>query len=248
MLSERRTSQDAEALANRIAANNIFGSADLTAWLLDHLDLFSGERLLDLGCGTGKHLSAFAHAGARCTGIDIAKASLKDAAALCGLDVVLLRQSIDDLSSIAGPFDTITAIYALYYSPDVRSTLEQARNLLARDGRIAVFGPYADNNAVWFDFIGQFMTLPPNVSHSTTHFMFDDVLRFAYGNFAKIRCERFENLITIPSHDELRRYWRSNIYYCEELDPEFEKAAERHFAANASFVYRKVGLLIEMRE
>jgi SAM-dependent methyltransferase len=245
MLAERESSQDTAALANRIAANNQFGSADLTAWLLDRLNIRAGERLLDLGCGTGKHLRAFAEAGAVCTGLDVSAPSL---AAIDPEGVTLHCRSMDGLSGIEGPFDTVAAIYSLYYSANAGETLRQARDRLAPRGRICVVGPYSDNNAEWFRFIGQFMTLPDNVLHSTGGFMFEEVLSFAVEHFPQIRCDRFENEITIPDLDALRRYWRSNIYYREELDSAFDHAAERHFANNSTFAYRKVAQLIEMRQ
>lgn len=249
MTVERTTSRDTASLLNRIAANNRFGSADLTQWLLDRMRLLPAERLLDIGCGTGVHLVEFGRAGANCTGIDISGQSVETArqhAADAGVSMDLWVADMDGLVAKQA-FDTVTALYSLYYSHDAARVLDRARQLLAPGGRIIVFGPYSDNNAEWFDFLTGFMTLPEPVLRSTTSFMFDVVLRFAQDHFSDIACERFENIITIPSVDELRRYWRSNVYYDETLDPAFERAAAVHFATNAAFRYRKVGQLIEMR-
>lgn len=157
---------------------------------------------------------------------------------------------MEELDQLAAPrrFRLITCIYALYYSQDVVGTLNQMRALLPEDGsgRIAIMGPYRDNNAEWFRFIGQFMTLPDRVRESTTTFMFDPVLRFATTHFGKISCRRFVNNVVIPSMGELERYWRSNVYYEEQYDDAFREFASRHFAQSDSFKYSKVGQLVVM--
>ena len=244
---ERSTSRDTAALENRIDANNRFGSANLTEWLVKRLRIKPGDRLLDIGCGTGTHLVAFTEAGARSTGIDISPSSL-DQAAAAGAAENLRRMDMGRLDEIDDRFEIITAIYSLYYSADAPRVLEMAADLLSPHGRLTIFGPYSDNGAEWFEFIGQFMALPPAVQASTTTFMFETVFRFAQERFASIECERFVNAITIPGIDELRRYWRSNIYYDEALDPAFEDAAEAHFRHQSDFRYRKVGQLIQMSD
>ena len=253
-MSERDTSQVTDSLNNRIVANQQFGNMDLTSWLRSRLLLCEGETLLDVGCGTGKHLVAFAKATAipySCTGMDLSASSLDDAKAAAekeGVQIKLVQKSMDDLDHEQGAYHTISSIYALYYCKDAQHTLANLHRLLAKHGRIVIMGPYNENNKEWFKFINQFMELPENVKKSTTTFMRDEVLKYALKHFGKITCERFVNTLRIPSKEELTKYWRSNIYYKEEHDHAFEKFATKHFATHPDFRYSKVGLLITMSE
>jgi SAM-dependent methyltransferase len=49
------------------------GTAQEVAFLLESLDLRPGMRLLDVGCGPGRHAHAFAEAGLTVVGIDISR-------------------------------------------------------------------------------------------------------------------------------------------------------------------------------
>ena len=254
--ARRESSQDSAALSNRILANQMFGSADLSHWLIEQLALRRDDTLLDVGCGTAVHLRAFARAIGRpgaCTGVDVSASSLdiaRGSEADSHLSLRLQALEMEHLDRLlpAHRFSLITAVYSLYYSRDTWDTLDQMRALLPEDGsgRIAIMGPYGNNNAEWFRFIGQFMSLPDRVRESTTTFMFDPVLRFATTHFGTIVCRRFVNRICIPSKSELERYWRSNVYYKEEYDAAFDACATRHFEENSDFTYSKVGQLVVM--
>ena len=57
------------------------GTAQEVAFLLDLLRLEPGSRLLDVGCGPGRHAVALARAGASVTGVDVSRRFLDIAAA-----------------------------------------------------------------------------------------------------------------------------------------------------------------------
>jgi len=257
---EKETSQLTAELNCRIQTNEKFGNAKLTPWLIDRLHLQKGERLLDIGCGTGKHLIPFAKrisTDFACTGMDLSGRSLKDAEETAkkeDLKIRLIEKSMDDMDGLIKPscyddqYDIITVIYAAYYSKNISAFLENIKTMLRPGGRIAIMGPYSDNNKEWFDFLSQFMKLPDNVMESTTTFMPQKILPFAAENFDEARCFRFVNTIIIPSIEDLRRYWISNIYYGEKYNAQFEKFAKLHFEKNKIFSFKKVALLAIMEK
>ncbi len=69
------------------------GTAQEVAFLLDALQLSSGDRLLDVGCGPGRHSLAFARAGVRAEGIDIS-------------------QTFVDLTTAAATTEALPAVFA----------------------------------------------------------------------------------------------------------------------------------------
>lgn len=56
------------------------GTAQEVAFLLDLLDLPAGARILDVGCGPGRHAVEFARAGLAVTGVDVSRRFLEIAA------------------------------------------------------------------------------------------------------------------------------------------------------------------------
>ena len=77
------------------------GTAAEVAFLVDLLDLPSGARILDVGCGTGRHSVALAARGYRMTGLDISAGMLAEARAAAeaaGVDVELLQADATDFS------------------------------------------------------------------------------------------------------------------------------------------------------
>ncbi|MFN2389134.1 MAG: class I SAM-dependent methyltransferase [Actinomycetota bacterium] len=73
------------ALGDRLGASYLRysftkGTAQETAFLLDLFELPSGSRVLDVGCGPGRHAVALAQAGLAVTGIDVSPRFLELAA------------------------------------------------------------------------------------------------------------------------------------------------------------------------
>lgn len=107
----------------------------------------SGDRALDLGCGTGEFTAALAQAGARATGADVAEAALVRARA---------RYSDQDhhpplpfrLVPIDGPlpfddngFDLVWTSEVIEHVADTARWLSEVRRVLAPAGRLLLTTP-----------------------------------------------------------------------------------------------------------
>lgn len=107
------------------------------------LDPQPGERILDLGCGTGRSLPALSRAvgaaGAVC-GLDCAAPMLRRARARCRDQpgVTLLHGDILDLAAKLAPFDKILLCYSLTLMPAWRRVLEACLVILAPPAKIVV--------------------------------------------------------------------------------------------------------------
>lgn len=111
-----------------------FGS-DLIEWLAPQ----AGERILDLGCGTGHLTARIAAAGAEVTGIDAAPAMVARARA----NYPALRFEVADGATFRSdsPFDAIFSNAALHWMCDAAAVVESMRLALRPGGRlVAEFG------------------------------------------------------------------------------------------------------------
>ena len=251
-MNEKETSQVTSQLKSRIDTNRKFGAVDLDEWLFEKLNIKVGSNILDVGCGTGNHIINLAEKSRQGNfyGIDISKDSVDEArkaALLNNVKVDFTCADAGDASSLQDNFfDIIISIYALYYVKDTQKVLSVLKTKLGKGGGIAVMSPYKGNNEEWYFFLSKFMKIPDEVESVANNFMDKEVLPFAKSNFRNIRTYSFENRITVPSFEDLKKYWVSNIYHKEEHDLDFEKHAKGFFSRNKQFSLTKRALLVVM--
>jgi 2-polyprenyl-3-methyl-5-hydroxy-6-metoxy-1,4-benzoquinol methylase len=103
------------------------------------LALAPGARVLDLGCGFGRHAMGLAHRGYHVTGLDLSAPMLalaREMAASGHVAVEWLQRDMRDLDGL-GPFDACICLYTAFgFFSDVenRRVLEQIRNCLHPTG------------------------------------------------------------------------------------------------------------------
>lgn len=97
-----------------------------------------GQRVLDLGCGTGNLARELARLGCQVTGVDISEGQIATAQRLCandGLKVDFLVRPAENTQLSDGSFDVITAAQSWLYFDRDRMSVEVKR-LLAPGGRL----------------------------------------------------------------------------------------------------------------
>jgi ubiquinone/menaquinone biosynthesis C-methylase UbiE len=101
----------------------------------------SGDRALDIGCGTGEFTAAMAAAGARAVGVEVASAAVERARARHpGLDFRLVP--IDgSLPLKDNSFDLVWASEVIEHVTDTARWLSEVRRVLAPGGRLLVTTP-----------------------------------------------------------------------------------------------------------
>ena len=104
----------------------------------------AGLTMLDIGCGRGLRLSAFARCGFDVHGLDLQPEAIESLRRDLGIPGTV--GSISDLDSVFEPqsFDLITAFYVLEHVPDVAVVLEHARRLLRPRGWFVGVVPVCD--------------------------------------------------------------------------------------------------------
>ncbi len=98
-----------------------------------------GNRLLDVGCGTGFFLKAAAENGLDTHGIDVSAEAVKIAKGVSP-DSNVFVCSMQKLDGI-GPFDFVTALGSLEHCPDMSKALSEIHRVLSPDGRFMAMVP-----------------------------------------------------------------------------------------------------------
>jgi ubiquinone/menaquinone biosynthesis C-methylase UbiE len=120
--------------------------------LVDAAGVGPGDRVLDVGCGTGNVLLAAGHRGAHATGCDPAVGLLAEArtrAAQARLAVHLYAAPADALPVPDGAFDAVLSGFAVIFAPDPDAALAEMRRAAAPGGVVGLtswahHGPVAE--------------------------------------------------------------------------------------------------------
>ena len=128
---QRRTSWDAELYE----AQHAF-VWQLGAGLIDILDPKPGERILDLGCGTGQLAHEIAECGADVLGVDASPEMIGQARQ----NYPRLRFSLQDAACMTfkGEFDAVFSNAALHWILDSAGAADSMARALRRDGRLVL--------------------------------------------------------------------------------------------------------------
>jgi len=133
-----------------------------------HLELKPGARVLDLGCGEGRHAHGlYMHGGLEIIGVDLDEASLAKAEDGLSLlpkpadpDATKVTFETGDATALRfadDHFDAIICSEVLEHLPDYDAALLEMRRILKPDGRLCVSVPHA-----WPERICWQLAPPPN--------------------------------------------------------------------------------------
>lgn len=174
-------------------------------WIVSHYHLQPGERVLELGCGTGSMWQGVTlPADCHVTLTDLSEGMLETAR----MNTVHLNAAYAVCDAMALPypdaaFDVVIANMMLYHVPDVGKALSEIRRVLKPGGRFfaATFGEHGVTEAV-LDMLG----LPCTVNHRFTLQNGTDMLR---AHFAQVEMSEREDALDVTVLDDLIAYLRS---------------------------------------
>jgi SAM-dependent methyltransferase len=236
-----RFDTDTAALRARNEAHRRFSTGDMTGWALEHLGARSGDRVLELGAGTGQQTLRLAPSVASVLAVDASAQSLALLSDEAPANVTTLVERFDDFSRRAMDerFERVLSCYALYYADDQERLIDRVHELLEPGGVLFFCGPsYANNRELRALHFGLRGEQPPGPTPAQ-RFVEADAPAWCQARFATVERLEFEDEMRFDSAEGLIGYWSSYNLYDPELQDAFRAAAQAHFARHATFVSAK---------
>ena len=137
--------------------------------LVDSAAPAPGERVLDVGCGTGNATLLAAARGARVTGVDPTPRLLdvaRERAAAEGLDATFLQGEAGHLPLDDASADVVLSVFGVIFAPDAAAAAQELARVTAPGGRVVLTawipeGPIAEAGRVAFQAISNALGGPP---------------------------------------------------------------------------------------
>ncbi len=252
--------QAATLLDNRIAENVAAQKVDLIQWIFDGISVPPGSRVLELCSGTGAQTTRFIERvgqEGRVVALDVSQQALDTLMGKVPGEyrprVTVVQSGMDELRStltawgLEPPyFDLAFCAYGLYYSADVGNTLDEMKRWLRPGGRVAVVGPFGQNNAQLYGLLERGgVSIPAYVRYTTTDFMSAEVVPWAAQSFENVSISTVVNRISWSKPANVIEYWRNTSYFDAEKLPTMERLVDEHFANASEFVNEKWIMMLE---
>lgn len=204
-------------LAKRIELHTKFGARNIDEWMLKLIQLQPGNKILDVGCGSGKQCFSYydnLKGNAQITGGDVSEdllsqARLEDARRQSGIKFLHLDFN-KQFPFENDQFDFISCCFAIYYAENVPFTIGEMHRVTRPGGRLFTTGPMPENKKIFYDIIKEATHKPiptmPGSSRYSSEFL--STIKSLYN---KVDVHIFENPLTFTSVEPYIEYTRASM-------------------------------------
>jgi len=230
--------------------NQKLSSKDLNTWLFSHMKFQKGEKMLDLGCGTGKQthkISNLIGKKGKVCAVDLSKESIKKLSEKSkNTNVNAIVDSFDNIDTILNKlrlnFNTVISTYAIYYSSKPLDVLSKASKYLKPGGKFYITVPTTPHGMI--NFVSKYTKIPKIVIDSIN---IGNAVLVPYfkKNFIKIKIYRFNNIIKFTNFNDFFEFYKSTTYYDSKIKNEILRDFEKHINIHKFKKFEKKAILIE---
>jgi len=240
---------DSGALDYRIYVHKNFSKADFDKWILDNLDLRKGLNVLDIGCGSGKHLFSIADEigpEGQVVGADISDESLaKCKEKIKETNVQNIKVYKSDLTELKENlpsigYDRALSSFAIYYTKDKEKTFSDIYDLLKPNGHLFICGPTPKNNTEFLELVKKSGGTYSQDFLKWTNFLEKDAKESLEKIFGNVEVTYLNNPIKFPTPDTVFKYWKATPHYRPELEEKMKDIIKEEFDKNNKFITNKV--------
>jgi SAM-dependent methyltransferase len=194
-------------LSARIALHERFGTSEVPwqTWVFDQLELRPGDRLLEVGCGTGALWRA--NAGRVPDGVSLTltdrSAGMLDRAR-DAIDATLVTADVAGLPFTAGSFDVAVANHMLYHAADPSQAIAELARVLAPQGRLIA----TTNGAGHLQEIAELIAAygEPSGPSAAARFALENGAHLLGEHFASVDVRRRDDVLRVDDPDALVAY------------------------------------------
>lgn len=241
------------SLDTRIDLNRKYQSVDFADWHMRRLDVRPGEKILDVGCGTGNQSLRFLKdigPRGRVSALDISESSVASLLSTAGGDP-RLEAVASDMAHLASvirdqfhqkQYTLAQSAYALYYSPEREAVLQTMADSIYDFGRVAVFTPTGPHGMV--EMAAKFGPIPDAV-YDSLDFAEARLLPMFRSMFWDVRIDYFQSEMRVTSLADFMDFYRATTYFDANASGELEEYARREIEATGAVTYSKNGYLIQ---
>lgn len=239
---------DTKALKRREDLNVQGALYNLENWIIQQTNPHKGIRILDLGCGTGKQIFAFADivsTDGLILGIDISDEAINEINKKAKIEnlkqIKAMKASIDNCIELLKDFrfDFIMSAYAIYYAKDMRRLLCRLRYLLNAKGQMFICGPGEGTNKEMISIINDSNSDSTAKARPVKDFIKEGDIREINNHYSKVKTVRLANQVRFNSANSILQWWKNHNSFIPEIYDDVAKALKSHFKKNKIFVLTK---------
>ena len=208
-----------KSLNQRVDVHKKYAKYEINDWILEVLNLRHGERILDVGCGNGKQVIAYAKKVplSLAVGTDVSTELLQEARIRATEEKVTISFIKHDANLPFqfndNSFNVISCCFAIYYFLDIEKLLLEMRRILREGGRVFIAGPTVENAR-------EMILLHTRITGREAlqlreKRMRDEIIPLVKRVFSPVKINIFDNPVTFPNSQSFLHYYASTLLFEE---------------------------------